>query len=307
MRLRPRISLHEATVYLKDQLQQVAIALQKVHGPGALDHYLDWVDRLSRELPDRFGDHGLVEMLHTPHYWYIRNFRDSHGLPAEYRLDTPTAYLIVHELTAHAERLQETLDHLQLVEHIASRFGQPVVLDTNVFINFDPLSEHIPYERWLAITGCRPPAEFHVVIPALVIDEIDRLAHTGDRKLNIKARTALGTLDPFVDVLRYRGRLPVRDDARWMTVEILPDAPSHRRQADNDVELLDRAQFLSQITNQPVMVVTADRGMRIRGMVGQILPAGSGVNVVTMPEDLRVNEQPDGLPPKVRRAAPTGP
>jgi hypothetical protein len=231
-------------------------------------------------------------MLHTPHYWHIRNPNN----------ELQKADLVAHELRIHKERLQETLDHLQLFEPMArGSLRMPVVLDTNVLVNFDPLSDRITYERWLEITGHRWPAEFQVVIPILVIDEIDRFAHTGDRKLNLKARKALSGLDRFVGALQHRRALPVRDDAGWMTVEVLPDAPGHLRQADNDIELLDRAQFLHQITDLWVTLVTADRGMRIRGMVRQILPAGSRVNVVAMPEDLRVQDQPQPQNSKAQR------
>jgi hypothetical protein len=51
----------------------------------------------------------------------------------------------------------------------------------------------------------------------------------------------------------------VSDDAGWMTVEVLPDTPGHLRQADADIELLDRAQFLYQITDLWVTLVTADQ------------------------------------------------
>jgi hypothetical protein len=288
MQLRPQVRLQEAIEYLKKQIQEVDTAFRNAHGHDPVGLYLVWINQASRELPDRFADRTLVEMLHTPHYWYIRNPNTERN----------KADLVAQELRIHKERFQETLDHLQLFEPMARHVQIPVVLDTNVLVNFDPLSDRISYERWLEITGQRWPAEFQVVIPVLVIDEIDGFAHTGDRKLNVKARKALSSLDRFVGALQHRGALPVRDDAGWMTVEVLPDAPGHLRQADADIELLDRAQFLHQITDLRVTLITADRGMRVRGMVRQILPAGSGVNVVAMPEELRVQDEPQPQPSK---------
>jgi PIN domain len=284
MQLRPQIRLHEAIKYLEAQIYALGIALGNVHGSDAMESYLKWIDRAARELPDRFANGDLVEMLHTPHYWHIRNPNNE--------LNFQKADLIAHELRIHMARLEKTRDHLRLFEPMTRRYGEPVVLDTNVLVNFDPLSDRISYDRWLEITGHRNRIPFSVVIPALVIDEMDRFSHTGDRTLNVKARKALSGLDRFIGALEERKAVPVWPDQGWMTAEILPDAPGHRRQVDDDMELLDRAQFLYQITNKPVALVTADRGMRIRGMVHQILTVGSGVNVVAMPEDLRVQDQP---------------
>lgn len=283
MRLRRQFGLHQAIEYLEAQIRDLDTALYNVYGADATRNYVAWIDRAGRELYDRFEDGDLVEMLHTPHYWHIRSFNNEVSKPD----------LIAHELRAHKARLEEALDHLRLFEPMMKyRHGEPLVLDTNVLVNFYPLSDRIDYDRWLEITGHRRGAQLWVVIPHIVIDEIDGLSHTGDRKLNFKARKAMRALDPFVDALLPSSPLFVRPAEGWMTVEILPDAPAHRRQVDNDMELLDRAQFLYQITGRPVTLVTADRGMRIRGMVRQILPAASAVKVISMPEDLRVQDKP---------------
>lgn len=66
MRLRPQVRFHEAIEYLKTQIQQVDIVLDNVHGPDAIEKYLDWTDRASRELPDRFADSSSTR---SPIFW----------------------------------------------------------------------------------------------------------------------------------------------------------------------------------------------------------------------------------------------
>jgi len=73
-----------------------------------------------------------------------------------------------------------------------------------------------------------------------------------------------------------------------MTLEILPDPPRHRRQADEDTEILDRAEFLAQVTGMAVICVTADAGMRVRGRVRELLAVRFNVRMVAMPPDLRL-------------------
>ncbi len=80
----------------------------------------------------------------------------------------------------------------------------------------------------------------------------------------------------------------IRPGASWMTLEILPDPPRHRRQADEDTEILDRAEFLAQVTGMAVICVTADAGMRVRGRVRELLAVRSNVRMVAMPPDLRL-------------------
>jgi hypothetical protein len=279
MRLRPQIGLAEAISYLQMQVQELRLDLQNAHNDGARRRYLDWIDKAGRELRDRFADPNLVDGLHSRQYWSIRD------QPSP--LDTPTRDLVEHELRRHLERLQEALDHLRLFEPMTGIYGAPLVLDTSVFVDFDPLADRIDRERWGKITGVTR-MDLRLVVPVLVLDELDSLAHTGDRKKNAKARAALNVLDPFVDALRDQRPVEVRPDTSWMTVEILPDAPGNRRQADPDMELIDRAQFLSQVVDHSVVFVTDDRGMRVRGTVRQLLPAGSKVRMVAMPSDLRI-------------------
>lgn len=142
------------------------------------------------------------------------------------------------------ERLRTALEHLKLFSPLTAPSPSPLVLDTNVFLNFDPFREEIDQAKWCEIAQVPKNAEFRLVVPALILDELDRLAHSGDRRLSRRARAAQGHLDPFVDHLLTSQPLEIRPGAWWMTVEILPDAPSHRRQADDDTESLDRAEFL---------------------------------------------------------------
>lgn len=48
-----------------------------------------------------------------------------------------------------------------------------------------------------------------------------------------------------------------------VTVEVLADEPDRLRMSSNDQEILDRCEFLNQVTESPVTVITGDSGMRI--------------------------------------------
>jgi len=96
------------------------------------------------------------------------------------------------------------------------------------------------------------------------------------------------TLEVFLDDPLPGKPREIRPGVSWMTLEILPDPQRHRRHADEDTEILDRAEFLTQVTGSTVTCVTADTGMRVRGRVRELLAARSNVRMVAMPPDLRV-------------------
>jgi hypothetical protein len=300
MQLRSNTRLAEAIRSLEGLVREVDTDLMNVHNTGSPERYFHWVDRTERLLRNLFVDADLVDALHSERHWHIRRYWENQPTAytstvdeAKWQLsDSWAIYQIEAELRVQLERLKLALAHLELFSPLSQSDGWPLVLDTNVLVHFDPFREEITRAKWQKIAQLPESPEVRLIVPALVLDELDQLAHSGDRKLNRRARTGQANLDPFVDHLLSDRPQPIRPGASWMTVEILPDAPSHRRQADNDTELLDRAEFLHQVTNWRVTFVTADRGMRVRGKVRQVLPAPSKVKMVAMPEELRLPEDP---------------
>jgi hypothetical protein len=52
--------------------------------------------------------------------------------------------------------------------------------------------------------------------------------------------------------------------ANRVSVEVLPDEPGHFRLPTNGQEILERCEFLHQVTGHPATLVTGDSGMRIQ-------------------------------------------
>jgi hypothetical protein len=309
MQLRSNVRLAEAIRSLEELVRELDTDLANVHNTGSQQRYFDWINRTEHLLRNLFVDLDLVDGLHSERHWHIRRYWENQ--PAAYisgvsegkwqQSHSWAIYMLENELRVQLECLKLALAHLELFSPLSQSDGWPLVLDTNVLVHFDPFREEITRAKWQEIAQLPDSPEVRLIIPALVLDELDQLAHSGDRKLNRRARAAQANLDPFVDHLLSDQPQPIRSDAPWMTVEILPDAPGHRRQADNDTELLDRAEFLHQVTNWRVTFVTADRGMRVRGKVRQLLPASSKVRMVAMPEELRLPEDP----PRSGRGSPS--
>jgi PIN domain len=299
MRLRPDIRLTDAINSLEELVRQFDTALANVRDPDSHERYLKLVDQAERALRTVFTDGELADALHSERYWHIRRYWENRPTaylgPADeqkwMQRDSQSVYQIESELRGQLERVRTALAHLKLFSPLVYPSRSLLVLDTNVFVHFDPFRDEIDQAKWCEIARKPKGAEFRLVVPVVVLDELDRRAHSGDRNVNRRGRAALSHLDPFVDDLLTSEPKAIRAGADWMTVEVLPDAPSHHRQADNDLELLDRAEFLYQVTGQQVRLVTADRGMRVRGTILDKLRARGVVRMVAMPEALRVQEK----------------
>ena len=104
--------------------------------------------------------------------------------------------------------------------------------------------------------------QVHLVVPLLVIDELDRLKRNGKNEVRSRARATLARFDHLL----YRGpdRVQLQPAPTAVTVEVLVDELDHQRFNDNDNELVARTRLLTDLVRQPLWLVTADTGMALR-------------------------------------------
>ena len=96
-------------------------------------------------------------------------------------------------------------------------------------------------------------------MPLAVIDELDSKKYARREEFQQRARELLTLID------RYETAAP---DAyaqlrAGVTFEVLADEPGHFRAASTDQEILERCEFLAQVTGSPVTLLTGDSGARI--------------------------------------------
>jgi hypothetical protein len=229
--------------------------------------YMNWAETAEAALRGIFVDPEIVAAIRTDRYWHIA----SHSTPAR------MAALISAEVEAQSARLKTLVARLRGYLALAAREGTLVIPDTNILLHF----QRIDHVDWGQVMH-DPQAKIRVVLPLVVLDELDRKRYEGSNTLKRRARTAVKPLTDLaseIESLGY-GRLP-KAPTRW-TVEYLTDERGHRRQFDADAEILDRALFLHQVTGGGVNVATADLGMQVRAMAW-----GQGVRAIAMPDKYR--------------------
>jgi rRNA-processing protein FCF1 len=230
------------------------IKAQLSGGPGdAWRTYVTWAATCERQLRNLFADPGAIEGLHTQRYWHL------------WTPGVHWARLIDAEIDVQVPRLNALASTLREYLHLRERPGHLAVVDTNVLLHY----QRIDKVNWGNVVKDRP---VRLVVPHIVLDELDDKRYLGSDKIRERARSAIAPLDELRGQLEGRGyaKLPVGD----ATVEYLIDEQNHTRRDNPDEEVLDRARFLQQLAGRTVTVITADRGMRARAVARRLRVAG---------------------------------
>jgi rRNA-processing protein FCF1 len=209
----------------------------------AANTYLRWTEDAERVLRQTLSTTDLVEALYTRRYWYIR----------EISPDTPRPFpLIGDEITVQLATLASAISQVEHYARVLGGAGSPslVLLDTNVLVHgrqFQDVSWHSEFQRD-AVT---------VVLPLIVIDELDKLKDKGVRP----AGSVLKALDGFLDSGEVSLPIRVRDGVH---LQVVDEPFLHKRLDRADDELARQANYFQSFRDDRVLVVTRDRGMRVR-------------------------------------------
>jgi rRNA-processing protein FCF1 len=209
---------------------------------------VQWADGVEQALRNSFAERSLVDRFHARGYWRIHELAPTPEGPAR---------LIRAEVEAQTFYLGHIVDRLRAYQSLKERPGHIVVPDTNALLHYNRLDKI----DWAKVIGKRP---VRLVVPLLVLDELDDKKYLGSDKIIKRARSALKPFEELRSGLEGRNlaELPTFD----VTAEYLVDDEDHIRLANPDEELLGRARFLKQVTDQQVTVVTADYGVRARAV-----------------------------------------
>lgn len=198
--------------------------------------------------------------------------------------------LVSLELQARAEALGEVLKALERQRYLWQLRGHPVVADTSFYIQHPAKLEDADFGELTGITD----GSVHLIVPMVVVDELDRLKESKERSVRWRAGYTLAVLDrlfknsaehavlhdPDPDVLRHSG---ARNGE--VTVEILLDPPGHTRLPIADDELVDRALAARPFTWREVRILTYDTGQATRARM-------AGLGVIKPVKDIGVEPEP---------------
>ncbi len=178
--------------------------------------------------------------------------------------------LVSREWRAWDARLERVIAELQSRRVFLSRPGHLVVTDTSAFMEGKFFTDF----DWHTLDKAIKDGPIRLIVPSLVIEELDELKRHRDGRQKAQARRVLRQLWEL-----HRARpdepaaLPAAPD---VTIEVLLEGDWHQRRPNNDGEIIDQTVITSELTGRPVILVAADYTQLYRA-------APLGLTAVLMP------------------------
>lgn len=138
------------------------------------------------------------------------------------------------------------------------RPGRPVVLDTSALMEGMPFATF----EWHSLDPSLATVPVRLIVPILVIEELDDLLHDRSADRRQKARTATRSLwDLHKTEPTQPAALPGQPN---VTIEVLLDGDWHQRRPNNDAEIVDQALMMRDLTGKNVLLAACDLRMVYR-------------------------------------------
>jgi len=215
-----------------------------------VQEYLRWAETAESQLRNVLVVEDVAAIIYTDRHWVLARSRGD-----EPRLIS-MALAELHDqgrtLTDYATKLKR--------EHERWRYipGTLVVPDTNIFLRPD---RSVPDIDWPVVMNSR--VDVRLIVPIIVIHELDRLKRQGNSSTAKSARAALRWLSEVLPPEPTARSIPWSASSPTTTVEVyVHDGPS--RPDDADSVIINVTKWLRLIANRATTLVTYDLGMRLR-------------------------------------------
>jgi PIN domain len=257
----------ERLTYLNGQLGNCRAGM---NAADTQERWLRWWSEADRHLQDLFVDGEVVASL------YVSSERVRH-------LDIAVLPygVLNHEIDSWVTRFEAMIAELAALKPFIERPGHIVVPDTSAFIEGAIFTEL----NWQAVAGVGAGELVRLVVPVLVIEELDDHKRSRDR-VQRRARSVLHSL------WNLNGGNPEHvsplPGGRPVTVEVLTDDSWHVRRPVNDNEIIERALSVGDITGRNVLLAAADYSM-----LYQASSAGLKTALVDRPDEAADSATPE--------------
>jgi hypothetical protein len=258
---------------LRDTLRDLRIKVSNLRGGRAgrttmdvLSAYLQWANEAARALHNQVSASDVDRLVLTRRYELLLA---ATGRLEPDRADAAINALVSTELDERTAAFEEVCQALERQIERWSGLELFVVLDTNVFLEHPQKLEELDLASIVGIRG----EPIRVLVPIVVIDELDGLKQHRDRKVRWRAGYTLAVLDRVLPRPTAVGRLRDEDFSALssggipsgeISVEVLFDPPGHVRLPINDDEIIDRALAVVPLAARNVTLVTYDTGQCMR-------------------------------------------
>lgn len=192
--------------------------------------------------------------------------------------------LINRECRAWDARLDRLLGEVQDRMVFLGRPGHLVVLDTSALMEGTFFTEF----DWHTLDASLQGGPIRLILPSLVVEELDELKRHRDARQKAQARKVLTNLWELHRANPTEpAALPALPD---VTVEVLLDGDWHERRPNNDGEIIDQAVAVQELTGNSVILAAGDYTQLYRaapaGLTAVLMPR-PGDTVAPVPDQAR--------------------
>lgn len=256
----PGVALADAAEALRHVHTNLSNLRSQIHvADQIVDAYLAWANDSARHLRTRLSAADIDRLVQTRRFWAIQ------AAPHE-----GMARVVDTEIDSALEALHLTI---AASHHIIERWGRAegrlVVADPSFFINHP---DKIADVDFAAILSCRE-APVRLMLPILVLDELDGLKQASKARARWRAGHTLGVFDRAMAHGAAGGRIQDEDYTPLqhggvprgrVVIEVYFDPAGHTRLPINDDELIDRALAIQAESGRTVTFLTYDTAQSTR-------------------------------------------
>ena len=261
----PGVSLEQ----LQRSLTDVATALANARsttgtGLDRYNAYVRWVNDAVTRLSVEVSAADLERLVLTQRSWLLQSMPDAAGFD-------PTVNLVMTEIGDRLRVLDAARDAASAEIQRWRRPGVIIVPDSSFYITHSHKLQETDFASLLHLRE----EPVRVIVPILVVDELDGLKRSSNRHVRWRAGHTLAVLDHLLPnsteggVLREEDFSPLSQQTGGMprgrvTIEILFDPPGHARLPIADDEIVGRALSAQNRRGRPVTLLTYDTGQATR-------------------------------------------
>ncbi|WP_431976055.1 PIN domain-containing protein [Micromonospora haikouensis] len=263
---------------LKSTLMNVRNALtNKVQSSGPeraterACRYLEWVHEARRLLRRQIRPAELEYLLPSQDYEVVlaaiaaRANQQPSSVSNNFASEGVLNGLVAMQLDERGEAFDAALSDLQkqIQRFQQQRDAELVVLDTNIYMHHPQKLEDMDLAGELHLGN----ADIHILVPLVVIDELDKGKRAGGDR-GYRAAYAVSYIDKIAQAggkIRSRHLSNEGQPRGAVTIEVVLDSPGHARLPNNDDEIVARAVDIQTLAGRPIRLVTYDVKMRMRG------------------------------------------
>lgn len=252
------------------------------HAHTALDlynAYLEWANGQVRMLRHALTPATRDQLVTTRRHWALVALDPT-------TMGNALAPFVESEIDDQLRVIDTELAGLRRAVDRYSMVDALIVPDTNVFAGGLEPWEQVPWATFARAGEER----VRLVLPMLVIDELDRLKDRGPTEkgkidgltVRNRARRSLRAMerlfqDPAEPVTLSTGEVTV-------SASLVFDDPAHDRLPDADDEIVDRVRSIADFAGTPATVVSSDLGMRLRARMAGLRSAEPWSGTPTLDE-----------------------